>query len=91
MTSAAEPDQRQSTTRGERVDRYQEIAQILWDERLYQLILAALILGTAMLLSRSDTISNELLIVFDVVALAAIVTVTWLLISAFRRSRGKRR
>ena len=57
----------------------------------FALILAALILGTAMLLSRSDTIPDELLLIFDVVAIVAIATVTWLLISAFRRSRGKRR
>jgi ubiquinone biosynthesis protein len=57
----------------------------------FALILSALILGTAMLLSRSERISEELLLVFDAVAIVAIVTVAWLLISAFRRSKGKRK
>ena len=43
-----------------------------------------------MLLSRSERLSEELLLLFDVVALLAIGTVAWLLISAFRRARGKR-
>ena len=38
MTSTTEPEERTSTTRGERVDRYQEITAILWDERLYELL-----------------------------------------------------
>ncbi len=57
----------------------------------YGMILAALILGTAMLLSRSERLSEEVLLLFDVVALLAIGTVAWLLISTFRRARGKRR
>lgn len=57
----------------------------------YGIILAALILGTAMLLSNSERISEEVLLLFDVVALLAIGTVAWLLISSFRRGRGKKR
>jgi ubiquinone biosynthesis protein len=57
----------------------------------YGMILAALILGTAILLSRSERIPEELIVLFDVVALFAIATVVWLLFSAFRRGRGGRR
>jgi len=57
----------------------------------FGVILAALILGTAMLLSRSERISEEVLLLFDVVALLAIGTVAWLLISSFRRGKGKKR
>ena len=57
----------------------------------YGMILAALILGTALLLSRSERISEEVLLLFDVVAILAIVTVAWLLISSFRRRRGRKR
>jgi hypothetical protein len=57
----------------------------------YALILAALILGTALLLSRSERISEEVLLLFDVVALLAIATVVWLLFSSFRRGRGGKR
>lgn len=57
----------------------------------YALILAALILGTAMLLSRSgDRIPDEVLTLLDIVAVLAVVTVGWLLISSFRR-RGRHR
>jgi len=54
----------------------------------YGMILAALILGTAFLLASSDRISEEVLVLFDIVALLAIGTVAWLLISSFRRGRG---
>ena len=57
----------------------------------YGIILAALILGTAILLSRSERIPEEVLLLFDVVALLAIGTVAWLLISSFRRGRGRKR
>jgi len=57
----------------------------------YGMILAALILGTAILLSRSERIPEELIVLFDVVALVAIGTVAWLLISSFRRGRGGKR
>ena len=57
----------------------------------YGMILAALILGTALLLANSERISEEVLLVFDVVAVLAIATVAWLLISAFRKGRGKKR
>ena len=56
----------------------------------FAMILSALILGTALLLSRSERISEEVLLIFDVVAVLAIVAVAWFLISAFRR-RSKRR
>ncbi len=57
----------------------------------YALILAALILGTAMLLSRSgDRIPDEVLTLLDIVAVLAVVTVGWLLISSFRRGRGRK-
>jgi ubiquinone biosynthesis protein len=56
----------------------------------FGMILAALILGTAMLLSQSERISEEVLLLFDVVALLAIAAVAWLLFSSFRRGRGKK-
>jgi ubiquinone biosynthesis protein len=56
----------------------------------YGMILAALILGTALLLSSSERLSDEVLVLFDIVALLAIGTVAWLLISSFRRGRGKK-
>jgi ubiquinone biosynthesis protein len=56
----------------------------------FGMILAALILGTAMLLSQSERISEEVLVLFDVVAILAIGAVAWLLFSAFRRGRGKK-
>lgn len=57
----------------------------------YALILAALILGTAMLLSRSgDRIPDEILTLLDIVSILAVGTVAWLLFSSFRRSRGRK-
>jgi len=57
----------------------------------FGVILAALILGTAMLLSSSERISEEVLLLFDVVALIAVAAVAWLLISSFRKGKGKKR
>jgi hypothetical protein len=54
------------------------------------MILAALILGPAFLLASSERISDEVLLLFDIVALLAIGTVAWLLLSSFRRGRGKK-
>ena len=47
-------------------------------------ILAALILGTAILLSGSDTIPDALMLVIEVVAILGLATVGWMLVSAFR-------
>ncbi|MFV2062890.1 MAG: ABC1 kinase family protein [Chloroflexota bacterium] len=56
----------------------------------FAMILSALILGTALLLSRSERISEEVLLIFDAVGVLAIIAVAWFLVSAFRR-RSKRR
>ena len=71
----------------ELVDRLDSIA----DKLSWAVILAALILGTAILLSRSDTIPDQLLLIIEIVAILGIATVAWMLISAFRRGRRKRR
>ena len=52
----------------------------------YALILSSLILGTALLLASSATVPDELLVLLDVVAIAAVLTVAWLLVSSFRRA-----
>ena len=61
----------------------------LVDKLSWSVILAALVLGTAILLSRSERIPDEVIVLLDVVALLAIVTVAWMLISAFRRGRRR--
>ena len=67
------------------VDRLDGIA----DKLSWSVILAALILGTAILLSRSDTIPDSLSLLIEIVAILGIITVAWMLISAFRRGRRK--
>jgi ubiquinone biosynthesis protein len=69
------------------VDRLDGIA----DKLSWAVILAALILGTAILLAQSDTIPDPLVVIIEIVAILAIVTVAWMLISAFRRSRRRNR
>jgi ubiquinone biosynthesis protein len=69
------------------VDRLDGIA----DKLSWSVILSALILGTAILLSRSDTIPDQLLVIIEVVAILGIATVGWMLISAFRRGRRRNR
>jgi ubiquinone biosynthesis protein len=59
------------------------------DKLSWALLLSALVLGTALLLSRSDRIPDELIVLIDAVALLAIATVAWMLISAFRRGRRR--
>jgi ubiquinone biosynthesis protein len=62
----------------------------LVDKLAWSVILAALILGTAILLTGSERIPEEVLVLLDVVALVAIVTVAWMVISVFRRGRRRR-
>ena len=68
------------------VDRLDGIA----DKVSWAIILAALILGTSILLSQSDTIPDTLMVLLEIVAILGILTVAWMLISAFRRGRRGR-
>jgi hypothetical protein len=61
------------------------------DKVAWAIILAALILGTAIMLSQSDRIPDPLMLLLEIVAIAGVVTVAWMLVSAFRRGRRKRR
>jgi ubiquinone biosynthesis protein len=61
------------------------------DKLSWSVILAALILGTAILLSGSDTIPDTLMLVIEVVAILGLATVGWMLVSAFRRGRRRNR
>ncbi len=75
------------TETDELVDRLDGIV----DKLSWSVILAALILGTAILLSRSDTIPDSLMLVIEVVAILGLATVGWMLVSAFRRGRRRKR
>ena len=70
----------------ELVDRIDGIA----DKVSWSIILAALILGTSIMLAQSDRIPDTLALVIEIVAILGIATVGWMLISAFRRNRRRR-
>ena len=69
------------------VDRIDGIA----DKVSWAIILAALILGTSIMLAQSDRIPDTLQLIIEVVAVLGVVTVGWMLFSAFRRSRRRDR
>ena len=70
----------------ELIDRVDGIS----DKISWSIILAALILGTSIMLAQSDRIPDTLQLLIEVVAILGIATVGWMLISAFRRSRRRR-
>ena len=75
------------TETDELVDRMDSIA----DKISWSVILAALILGTAILLSQSETVPDAVALLLEVVAILGIITVAWMLFNAFRRGRRKRK
>ena len=69
----------------ELIDRIDGIA----DKISWSIILAALILGTSIMLAQSERIPDTLQLLIEVVAILGVLTVAWMLISAFRRGRRK--